>query len=176
MIDVAPTKAVLTEDPGKEMERLTSMYLVPMQRGEHIQLRAGRMAIVQAMKDAFADAGVLELMQRDLDLVKYTGRGDPLRIDFGYRVGSAVKMFRAVSLKTNIELALGLALRFLQVDAGMRQEQLQASLTAVVDREMASRDERMQFAVGMLEANSVRVRGMRELADIAGEARRELRA
>jgi SOS regulatory protein LexA len=31
MIDVAPTKAVLTEDPAKEMEVLASMYLVPME-------------------------------------------------------------------------------------------------------------------------------------------------
>ena len=31
MIDVAPTKAVLTEDPAREMEVLASMYLVPME-------------------------------------------------------------------------------------------------------------------------------------------------
>ena len=28
MLDVGPTKAVMTEDPAKEMEVLTSMYLV----------------------------------------------------------------------------------------------------------------------------------------------------
>ena len=31
MIDVAPTKAVITDDPAKEMEVLTSMYLAPME-------------------------------------------------------------------------------------------------------------------------------------------------
>jgi SOS regulatory protein LexA len=31
-IDVAPAKAVLTEDPAKEMELLTAVYLVPMER------------------------------------------------------------------------------------------------------------------------------------------------
>src|SRR5271155_2701 len=46
MIEVAPTKAVLTEDPAKEMEVLTSMYLVPMERGTRAQQRTGRMAIV----------------------------------------------------------------------------------------------------------------------------------
>jgi SOS regulatory protein LexA len=30
-IEVAPTKAVLTENPAKEMEALTSMYLVPLE-------------------------------------------------------------------------------------------------------------------------------------------------
>ncbi len=164
MIDVAPTKAVLTEDPAKEMEVLTSMYLAPMERGERNQQRTGRMAIVSTMKEAFTNAGVLELIQRDLDVVKYTGQGDPFRIDFGYRMGSAVKMFHAVSLHpikpkpglmgapvvaANVDQALALAYRYSRVEAGMRQEQLQASLTAVVDQETALLDERTRFASGI---------------------------
>ncbi len=180
MIDVAPTKAVLTEDPAKEMEVLTSMYLVPMGRGERAQQRTGRVAIVSTMKEAFAEAGVLELMQRDLDVVKYTGQGDPFRIDFGYRVGSAVKMFHAVSVSANVDQALALAYRYSRVEAGMRQEQLQASLTAVTDlvmvnQGMALQEERQRFAIGMLEQNSVRVRSVGEMTEIAGEVRRELR-
>ena len=175
MIDVAPTKAVLTEDPAKEMEVLTSMYLVPTQRGERAQQRTGRVAIVSTMKEAFAKAGVLELMQRDLDVVKYTGAGDPFRIDFGYRIGGAVKMFHAVSVAANVDQALALAYRYSRIDGGMRQEQLQASLTAVVDQGMALQEERTRFAIGMLEQNSVRVRAVGEMAEIAGEVGRELR-
>ena len=191
MLDVAPTKAVLTGDPAKEMDVLTSMYLVPMGRGERAQLRTGRVAIVNTMREAFADAGVLELMQRDLDVVKYTGPGDPFRIDFGYRVGSAVKMFHAVSLHpikpkpglmgapavaVNVDQALALAYRYSRVDEGMSGGQLQASLTAVVDQVMALQDEKTRFAIGMLEQDSVRVRTVAEMAEIAGEVRRELRA
>jgi chorismate mutase len=176
MIDVAPTKAVLTEDPAKEMEVLTSMYLVPTERGERVQQRTGRAAIVNTMKEAFTNAGVLELIQRDLDVVQYTGPGDPFRIDFGYRVGSAVRMFHAVSMTANVDQALALAYRYSRVETGMRQEQLQASLTAVVDEGMALLDEKTRFAIGMLEQNSVRVRAVGEMAEIAGEVRRELRA
>jgi hypothetical protein len=175
MIDVAPTKAVLTEDPAKEMEVLTSMYLVPTQRGERGQQRTGRAAIVSTMKEEFAKAGVLELMQRDLDVVKYTGQGDPFRIDFGYRVGNAVKMFHAVSVAANVDQALALAYRYSRIDGGMRQEQLQASLTVVVDQGMALQEERTRFAIGMLEQNSARVRAVGEMAEIASEVRRELR-
>jgi hypothetical protein len=134
-------------------------------------------------------------MQRDLDVVRYTGLGDPFRIDFGYRMGSAVKMFHAVSLHpikpkpglmgapvvaANVDQALALAYRYSRVDAGMRQEQLQASLTAVVDigmvdQGMALQDERTRFAIGMLEQNSVRVSTAAEMAEIASEVRRELR-
>src|ERR1700675_1117967 len=52
MIDVAPTKAVLTEDAAKEMEVLTSMYLVPMERGERAQPRTGRGEIGATMEKA----------------------------------------------------------------------------------------------------------------------------
>ncbi len=190
MLDVAPAKAVLTEDPAKEMEVLSSMYLVPMERGERAQQRTGRVAIVSTMKEAFAEAGVLKLMQRDLNVVKYTGQGDPFRIDFGYRAGSAVKMFHAVSLHpikprpglmgspvvaANVDQAMALAYRYSRVEAGMRQEQLEASLTAVVDQGMTILDEKTRFAIGMLEQNSVRVRTVGEMAEIAGEVRRELR-
>jgi Protein of unknown function (DUF3037) len=176
MIEVAPAKAVLTADPAKEMDVLSAMYLAPIERGERAQQRTGRVAIVNTMKEAFAGAGVLELMQRDLDLVKYTGPGDPFRVDFGYRVGSAVRMFHAISVAANVDQALALAYRYSRVDAGMRQEQLQASLTAVVDQGMGLQEEKTRFAIGILEQNSVRVRAVGEMAEIAGEVRRELRA
>src|ERR1700722_11462272 len=51
MLDVAPGKAVLTDDPAREMEVLSSMYLVPLERGERVAQRTGRVAIVNAMKE-----------------------------------------------------------------------------------------------------------------------------
>jgi chorismate mutase len=175
MLDVAPTKAVLTEDPAKEMEVLTSMYLAPMERGERSQQRTGRGTIVNTMNEAFTSAGVIELMQRDLDVVQYTGQGDSFRIDFGYRVGSVMKMFHAVSVTANANQALALAYRYPRVEAGMLKEQIQTSMTAVVDQATLLRDERTRFAIGMLEENSVQVRTVDEMAEIAGEVRRELR-
>ena len=174
MLDVGPTKAVITQDPEEEMEALTSMYLVSTARGERTQQRTGRMAIVHSMIEAFANAGVLELMQRDLDVMQYTGLGDPFRIDFGYRSGGAVKMFHGVSVAANLDQALAVAYRYSRIEAGMRRVHLQASLTAVVDRGMASQEEKTRFAVGMLKQGSVRVRRVEEMADIAVEVRRDL--
>jgi hypothetical protein len=176
-LDVAPPKGVLTEDPAIEMEVLAEMYFAPAGRGERAQPRTGRGAILVTMKEAFADVGVLDLMQRDLDVMKYTGLGDPFRIDFGYRVGGAVKMFHAVSLAVNVDQALALAYRYSRIEAGMRQEQLQASLTAVVDDGLSLlREEKIGFAMGMLEQNAVRVRAVGEMGAVAEEVRRELRA
>jgi len=175
-LEVAPTKGLLAEDPIREMEVLASMYFASVAHGERTAQRTGRGAIVGAMRDAFADAGVLELMQRDLDVVRYTGTGDPFRIDFGYRVGGAVKMFHAVSLAVNVDQALALAYRYSRLEEGMRKEQLQASLTAVVEQGLNLQEERTNFAIGMLEQSRVRVRTAEEMAAIAEEVRRELRA
>jgi len=175
-LDVAPSKGVLTEDPAKEMEVLAEMYFAPAGRGERAQARTGRGAILVAMKEAFADVNVLDLMQRDMDVVKYTGLGDPFRIDFGYRVGGAVKMFHAVSLAVNVDQALALAYRYSRIEAGMRQEQLQASLTAVVDEGPELKKEKTEFAIGMLGQSSVRVRVVGEMTAVAEDVRRELRA
>jgi hypothetical protein len=177
VLDVAPAKAVLTEDPAKEMEVLTSMYLLPLERGERVQQPSGRVAIVSAMTEAFTNAGVLESLLTDLDVAQYTGPGDPFRIDFGYRIGSVLKTFHAVSLKAsaNQTQALALAYRYPRMQAGLEKERVQASMTAVVDLAAGLRDERTRFAIGMMEENSVRVRMVGEMAEIADEVRRDLR-
>lgn len=175
IIEVGPTKGVLTDDPVKEVEVLTAMYLLPLEPGERVRQRTGRAAIVDIMAKEFSNVSVLELLQRNLDLGRYIGPGDPFRIDFGYRVGSAMKMFHAVSLAVNADQALALAFRYSRLDHGMRREQLHASLTAVVEEETALQDDRTRFAIGMLEQNSVLVRTIREIAEIAADVRRDLR-
>jgi hypothetical protein len=85
-------------------------------------------------------------------------------------------MFHAVSVTANVEMAIGLVYRFSRVDAGMRLEQIQPSLTAVIDGSLTSLDDGGRFAIGMLEANSVRVRTLGEATEIAGEVRQDLRA
>jgi len=46
----------------------------------------------------------------------------------------------------------------------------------VVDQRMELQEEKTRFAIGMLEQSAVRVRAAGEMAEIAGEVRRELRA
>jgi hypothetical protein len=173
IIDVAPTKAVRTENPLQEMEALTSIYLVPLERGGLVQPSTGRGAIVRAMSEAFDHAGVLALMQRNVDVARYTGIGDPFRMDFTYTVGSLVRMFHAFSLTSNVEKALALAYRYSRLDEGMRKEKLRPSLTVILDQPSAPR-ERTNFGVGMLAANSIVVKAVDEMAEVAAEVRREL--
>jgi hypothetical protein len=166
MIDVGPTKAVLTDDPAKEMQTLASIYLAPTKG-------TGRLVIVDTIKDAFRKAGLLELVPRDLDLRNYTGPGDPFQIDFGYRVEGAVKMFHALSLTSNLEPALALLSRYQIVAKGMRQEGLQVSLTAIVDQESALKEEKARFAMDLLIRNAIRVEPLEHASALAEEVRRD---
>ena len=62
MLDVAPTKAVLTEDPAKEMEVLTSMYLAPME-GKLKQPVAVDTAMVMPLMGRIAAGRPIEAVQ-----------------------------------------------------------------------------------------------------------------
>ncbi len=118
---------------------------------------------------------MLELVQRDLDVEKYTGPGDPFRVDFGYRTkGGVVKMFHAVSVASNVDQALALLYRYSLVATGMRQEGLEAALTAVVEKRSALAEEKARFAIGRLKQHSVRVEPVEKAAEVADEVRRDV--
>ncbi len=144
--DVAPVKGILADNPAKEMETLTAIHLAASSRGDEPH-RAGRKAIVYQMSEAFSKAGVLKLMQTDLDMGRYMGVGDPFRIDFGYRTGATLKMFHGVSVAVNVDQALALAYRYSRIEQMMRQEQLQPSFTAILEHRPAVKEERNQFAI-----------------------------
>jgi hypothetical protein len=172
---VAPAKAIRTEDPVKEIELLSSQHLAPLGRADAPQRpRTGRKAIVHRMTEAFSAAGVLELLQTDMDMGKYIGWQDPFRIDFGYPVGGVIKMFHAVSMATNADQALALVCRYSEIEKGMRQEQRQASLTVVVDLGPTLQEERSRFAFEKLRQHSINVKTLRDMTDIIEEVRMDL--
>lgn len=176
VFDVGPAKGLITSDPTAEMRILERDYLEPMQSPEKLRRlgRLGRLGIVSRMYDAFALAGALEMMQRGLDMTDFTGKNDPFRIDFGYRVGSAVKMFHALALNLSREPAVTLAYRYTRIRAGMRERGDNALLTAVISEEALRASGDVASGIEMLRASDVSVRGIEEMTEIAEGVRREL--
>jgi len=172
--DVGPVKGIEAIDPAAEMAVLDRDYLAPMQAVERTR-RMGRLGIVGRMEEAFADVGVLGFMQRDIAMTEFTGANDPFEIDFGFRVGTSLKMFHALALNLSREPAVTLAYRYARIQEGMRKRGESALLTAVVG-EAAARREEIASGIGMLRANEIVVRDVSEMAAIADEVRRELRA
>jgi hypothetical protein len=175
VFDVGPVKALVAQDPVAEMRVLERDYLSPMQGVERAR-RLGRMGIVGRMQEAFADVGVLGMLQRDIEMKEFTGELDPFRVDFGFRVGKSLKMFHALALNLSREPAVTLAYRYSKIQQGMRARNEEALLTAVINEEALRAKGEVASGIGMLRANEIEVLGVAEMPEIAERLRLELRA
>jgi len=164
------------------------MYVEPMavpraQRRE--AKKTGRVGIQAAMRTEFERVGVWGLMNKRVAAERYTRKGDPLRIDCGYRkeakVGGAIRMFHAVSLEGDVEMAKVLAFTAEPMREGVaRVEGTTLELTAVVEPlRMVSEEEdeareRYRFGVETMEQREIRVVTLSDLARVAATAQYEL--
>jgi hypothetical protein len=175
LIQLSEPMQVVTATPAAEMETLASMFV---DEGKVVSSRVltGRGLILGAMRDAFEQAGVAKFLNA-VPVAPYTKPGDPFKFDFGYRVGNEIKLFHAVSLKANVDAAVLLAARYPRIVAGMAEakDPLGPVLTAVIDDDLNRSEDAVQFALGMMEEERIRIVVATEMPGIAEVARRELR-
>jgi Protein of unknown function (DUF3037) len=173
-LQITPAKAVLTESPEKELSELARMYLESEAHARRAQ--SGRRVILNAMREAFESTGVWALGRRDIALANYGSKGDPLKIDFGYRPNGVIKMFQAVSLETDVDAAKVLAFSYPALSEGLRRAENAASeLTAVVEDGLHRDDDAIGFALATLAASEIRVASVSEMPAYAERARAEMR-
>ena len=172
-LQITPAKAVLTESPEKELGELARAYL---ESGAHARrAQSGRRVIYAAMREAFEGAGVWALGRRDIALANYGNKGDPLKIDFGYRPNGVIKMFQAGSLETDVDAAKVLAFSYPALREGLRRaENAGSELTAVVEDGLSREDEGIGFALATLAASEIRVALVSEMPAYAERARVEM--
>ncbi len=174
LIQISPAKGCLAEDPAAEIETMASMYLEAARVGATREASA-RQKILGTMRDAFEVAGVTKFLS-SVPVAPYTKPGDPFEFDFGYRVGSEMKLFHAVSLKANVDSAVLLAARYPKIASAV--EQVTAAtprLTAVIDDRLDRTQEVIQFALSAMDDEKIRVAAVGEMSGIAEVARRELK-
>jgi hypothetical protein len=166
VIQFSAMKGCLTEEPAKEIEMLARLYFEGPRAASRGAVSA-RQRILKNMRDAFEQSGVWPLLMKDVPVAPYTKPGDPLKFDFGYRVGDAIKIFHAVSLKTSVDQAIMLASRYPAIANSIAQmDKALPSMTAVVDDALDR---------GMEEAR-IQVAALAEMPEIAAQASRDLRA
>ncbi len=178
LFDVGPVKAVVAADPVAEMRVLERDYLARGREGMAAprERRLGRMGIVSRMQDAFAEAGVLDLLQRDIGMEEFTGENDPFRVDFGFRVGKSLRMFHGLALNLSRDPAVTLAYRYAKIQSGMRARDEEALMTAIVSEEALRSTGEVASGIAMLRTHEVEVRPVGEMGEIAERVRRELQA
>jgi hypothetical protein len=174
-VQLSAAKGCLTDDPRKEIEELASLYLETKRVGEKREAM-GRQKLLGGMKAAFEQAGVWAHLRQGIAVAQYTHKGDPLKIDCGYRPNGVVKLFQAVSLATDVNAAKVLAYSYPRIAEGIqRDERAATSLTAVVEDELSLGDEAIQFALTIMEQSGIQTAGASTMPGIAELARKELR-
>lgn len=179
VIQLSPAKRCLAEHPELEIETMASLYLEParIEMAPDLQREAGpRQKIINAMTDAWKQAGVWKFLMHGIPGAPYTKAGDPIKFDFGYRVGNQIKLFHAVSLKKTVSLAVMLAYGYPQIANGMTQLiQARPALTAVIDDDLDRGRDEVQFALSAMEENYIQIAVAAEMPMIAEVAGRELK-
>ena len=176
LIQVSSSKGCLAEEPGKEIELLAKLYFDGPRQASRGAFSA-RQRILKNMRDAFEQSGVWTLLMKDIPAAPYTKAGDPLKFDFGYRVGETIELFHAVSLTAGVDSAMLLASRYPTIANSIAQiNKAIPSMTAVVDDALdRSRDE-VQFALGAMDDARIQVAAAAQMPEIAQRAKRDLRA
>jgi hypothetical protein len=171
----------LTEDPQTEADRLANHYLeTATARKVRSDRGAGpRRRLWTQMRSAFQDAGVWELMTREIRAEEFTLPGDPLEIDCGYRPhgNGLLRMFHAVSLQGSAESAKVLAYSYPQLREGLRRKHdRNAELTAIVEDGLDRGRPELSFSLAALEQSDILIAPASELPRLAQRAREELKA
>jgi hypothetical protein len=173
VIQLSAPMAVVTATPEAEIEMVASMF-VDEAKVASTRVLTGRGLILGAMRDAFERAGVAKFVL-PVPAAPYTKVGDPFTFDFGYRAGGEMKLFHAVSLKAGVETAVTLAARYPKILPVMAKVTgATPGLTAVIDDDLDRSGDAVQFALGMMEEERIRVAVAAEMPGIAEVARREL--
>ncbi len=176
-LQITAMQGTLAESLPAEMEQLLRMYVEPLKVAGPKRKVSGRAAIAGRMRDEFTRVGVWGLMRKRVAASQYTRPGDPLKLDCGYRNG-VVKLFHAVSLESDTELAKGLAYSSGALREGVgRVEGAELELTAIVEPIAGVSDaEQYGFGVSVMESAGLRVLTVADLSRVAETARRELGA
>ena len=183
LIQVTEAKGCLAENMAAEMDALMRLY-VETRKERARQAVSGRQSIVRSIRSSFERVGVWDLMWKRIPAAQYTRPGDPLKLDCGYRPNGVVRMFHAVSLMGDVEVAKVLAFSAPALRAGLeRVEKAELELTAIVEPlrddegevgEAAAVDQ-YRFGVETMEAQQIRVLTVGDLGRVAERARTELR-
>ncbi|HZR58010.1 MAG TPA: DUF3037 domain-containing protein [Terriglobales bacterium] len=177
-IQLSERKVCISQDPVQTLNDLERDYLKPIQYEHESRLPAGNGVgyIRSQMHSAFAQQGILPLMLTDIAPVRQRA-GDRLKFDFGYSIGSDLKLLQAVSMHSRLDAAVTLAARYPKIASDFANEKgVKTWLTAVVEDDADRNRDEVGFALGMLEESGIEVALVKDMPRIAEGIKWELRA
>lgn len=138
---------MLAEDFDAELDRLYRDHVAPPRLRERAGLFANTRAWLRArISDAFRRHGILNRMEKSVDVSEFTEPGDPLRLDYGYRRNGTHGYIHALSLARDATQAKVLAYTFQSI----RARQPKSEFTVITEAEPAAEIARDQFVARLL--------------------------
>ena len=191
-LQISDAKACLAENLATAMDTQMRFFVERRKRESLLVSRGSRReSIRRMMQREFERVGVWDLLRKRIKAATYTQPGDPLRIDCGYRPNGVIRMFHAVSLHSDADLAKVLAFSAAGLREGIRREEkAELELTAIIEPlgawpgKAAEKDhveidndqsDEYLFAVSTMEREAIRVLTTERLPAIAETALLELR-
>src|SRR5690348_1646473 len=171
MVQIAPVRACLLQDPASEIQDLFKRYIGGRVEGA-LPLDT-RIRIKQRLRLAFVHAGLWgrHELERNIPAARWTQANDPFTFDFGYRPAGEkgkpdgqMKFIHAVSLKRDVELAKVLAYTMDHV-----RSKEPAELTAVVERMEGKHDEAAALSQDILTEAGISIQPL-EFADLYAQS------
>jgi len=176
VIQVSDFQPILGTDPALELDQLAKTYLDRL-RPTTKRPTTGRTRLYTAMRNAFEQAGVWDLMTKEIRAEQYTWPGDPLVLDCAYEHHQTIKFFQAVSLTRGVQDAKALAFSYPALVAGIsKQQNRQTQLTAIIETDLDATRPDIAFATARLQDTGVIIGHEQDLPAIADHVRVELQA
>lgn len=147
-LQLGPQKALDAEDLEAESERLYSEHVAPPRRVGRVGAPGSRQTIRQYCEQVWRTAGIWNRMEKSVRASQFTFPGDPLRLDFMYRINGKRGFVQALSISRSPRDAT------LYAHAAQRVAQrapFASQFTAVTDLELNSEIPRHQFVAATLQ-------------------------
>jgi len=123
------------------------------------------------MREIFQRAGILGQMKRRIPVERFTYKGDPLRLDYGYQRNGTRGFVHALSLGRDPSQAKVLVYTAERVRAGLPG----CEFTAIAETEPQAENSRHQFIAGLLNEQAIPLVSQVRLTDWVNRLRPALR-
>jgi hypothetical protein len=172
LLQLSPQRAVLSEDAAAELERLYQAHVEPPRfRGRAAaEMPDTRAGIRARAAEVFRRAGILQRMDHAVRIEGFTFKGDPLRIDFGYRMNGTNGFAHSIALARDLRQAKEFAFT---ADC-IRSRQPKSEFCAITEAEPRREDERHAFVAELFAAQEIQIVPTPRLDEFAQRLRARL--
>lgn len=155
VLQFSSQKAVLAEDFDAELDRLYHDHVaLPPRPGRGAAMLESTRAWIRAkLSDVFRRHKILGKMQRGVKVEEFTQAGDPMRMDYAYRMNGTRGYVQALSLGRDPAQAKVLA----YTAECIRAKHTHSEFTAITESSPLSENSRHQFIVRLFDEQKIAI-------------------